>query len=194
MRFRVSAIAFVAAPATLFGHALTYALGQVSLADGRHLYFLPALQALVTIAAVLALALMARSLLLARSGLVRGRPYQTALSSQRRRFTGSLTLWAALALTQSALFVCLETLEGYHTAAFGCLVQCLVALLATLVLCFFAALLDRCEQIGLALGTYLQRSVDLCVPPITGSLVPVPVIGLNERRGIRRFQRPPPSL
>lgn len=106
---RALAIAFVAAPATLFGHSLTYALGAIPLADGRHTYFLPALQALVTLALGLALALILRSLLLARRVPPKS-SHVTLLVSDG----GFLSLWASFSFAQCALFVSLEFLEGYR--------------------------------------------------------------------------------
>lgn len=186
IRSKAATIAFVAAPATLFGHALTYTFGALSLADGRHTYFLPTLQASVTIVLALGFTLILRSLFGGGSG-ARRRPSAKAWSE----FLG---LWAGLCLTQCALFISFEFFEGYRVGLFGCLMQCGVALIVTTLLVFFGALLERCEEISVAGGRYLPRNTNRLAVLHGRALSLAPVSGLNERRGLRRFQRPPPSL
>lgn len=194
-----------AAPATLFGHSITYALGTVSLADGRHTYFLPALQALVTLTLGLALALIVRSLVSApvRPGkicpvapsLSKGGLSMPMLGRAQHDTVGiTLSLWAIFSFTQCAFFVSLEFLEGYRAGPLGCAIQVVVALMAALLVVWFNDLLERCEEISLARGIYLPRPTNNQVLITDRSLCPIPVNGLNERRGIRRFQRPPPGL
>ncbi len=134
-RWKAVVIALVAAPATLFGHSLTYALGALSLADGRHTYFIPALQALVSVALAFSFALVVRSLLVGRTAAQPSRSACAELSrSPRAELSRSpcawpefFGLWAVLSFTQCALFISVESFEGYRVGLFGCLMQCAVA-------------------------------------------------------------------
>lgn len=181
----------VAAPATFFGHALAYALGPGSMADGRHAYFLPTLQAFVTLALALALALVAKRLLFTRPE--RADPVRVTSRSAPGRFPGFLSLWATFSLTQCALFVSIEFLEGYRVGLFGCVAQCAVALVAAAIVTFFGVALERCEELALACGTYLPRRPHRPILTTCASLCPLAARGINQRRGVLRFQRPPPS-
>ncbi|MDQ6825929.1 MAG: hypothetical protein M3Z14_01850 [Candidatus Eremiobacteraeota bacterium] len=202
-RSRLLGIGFLAALATLLGHALTYTLRAVSLADDRHSYFLPTVHTLVTLCAVLAFALVLRSLLSAPRrnphdatafGPIRSAAGRVHVPLFQASLSGFLALWTMFAAIQCTLFVAIESLEGYHAGLAGCLIQCLVALIAALAFSFFAALLERCEQRSLALGMYVRRRTALPWVWRGRPLVFVRAIGLNEERGIRRFQRPPPEF
>ncbi len=194
MRWKAVVIALVAAPATLFGHSLTYALGSLSLADGRHTYFIPALQALVSVALAFGFAFVVRSLLVGGTAAQPSRSTCAELSRSTRGWPQFFGIWAVLSFTQCALFISVESFEGYRVGLFGCLMQCAVALIAAIVVMLFGALLEQCEEIALVCGTYLLRGTNRLAVLHEPSLSLVAISRLNERRGVRRFQRPPPGL
>lgn len=87
-----------------------------------------------------------------------------------------------------------ESFEGYRVGLFGCLMECAVALIAAIMVMLFGALLEQCQEISLVCGTYLPRGTNRLAVRHDRSLSLVAVSRLNERRGVRRFQRPPPGL
>ncbi len=72
--------------------------------------------------------------------------------------------------------------------------MCRSALIAAIMVMLFGALLEQCQEISLVCGTYLPRGTNRLAVRPDRSLSLVAVSRLNERRGVRRFQRPPPGL
>lgn len=180
MRRSVPLWALAVLPATLVGHALAYALMGRAIADGRHAYFVPALDLSLALLAVLGLLTLGGALLRRR-----------VLALDARGSIGSY--WIKLAPLQIATFTVLERSEGHGATVEACLVQIAVALFAAVLLVCFARLLSKCVRVGEAAATYLHRFL---APPLPAYLHRTPVslaTALFAHAGSSRFQRPPPA-
>jgi hypothetical protein len=164
-------------PATIAAHALGYAVTGQSMADGRHLWLVPALES--SLAALLLLATALAGGALVRAGVF-ARPSVDA---------APFGLWWRLAIAQTALFVAIERAEGTPVGWMGCAIQIAVALGAALLLSAFARALAGCVRSGDLAARFLTR---VAAPPLYLRRPLSPAAALAAVAGSRRFQRPPP--
>lgn len=164
-------------PATIAAHALSYAVTGQSMADGRHLWLVPALESSLAVLLVLATALVGGALV--RAGIF-ARPAVEA---------SPLRLWLRLAFAQTALFATIEHAEGTPVGLVGCAIQVAVALGIALLLCAFARALAGCVRAGDAAAQFLTR---IATPPVFLHRPLSPAAALAAVTGTRRYQRPPP--
>jgi hypothetical protein len=166
-------------PATIAGHALSYALAGRSMADARHSWISPVLE--WSLALLGAAALAAAGGALVKAGIL-ARPV-----AERSAFA----LWARLAPAQALLFVLVERAEGVSPSLAGYAVQILVALAAALLLASLARLLGECIRSADRAQAYLER---VFAPQgfLLAARPPRPVFVLAATAGPHRFQRPPP--
>lgn len=164
-------------PATIAAHALSYAATGQSMADGRHVWLVPALESSLAVLLVLAIALAGGALV--RAGIF-ARPVVEA---------APIRLWFRLALAQTALFAAIEHAEGTPVGLVGCAIQVAVALGVAVLLCAFARALAGCVRAGDAAARFLAR---IERPAIYLTRPLSPAAALAAVAGTRRFQRPPP--
>lgn len=164
-------------PATIAAHALGYAVTGQSMADGRHLWLVPAFESSLAVLLLLATALIGGALV--RAGVF-ARPSVEA---------APLDLWLRLSAAQTALFVAIERAEGTPVGLIGCAIQIAVALGAALLLAAFARALAGCVRTGDVAARFLTRAV--AAPVYLGQPFSRADV-LAAVAGSRRFQRPPP--
>ncbi|TAM86858.1 hypothetical protein EPN42_12450 [bacterium] len=176
---RTGWFASIAVFATLLGHAAAYLCEGRDLSDGRHAYFMPALDLALA-------ALLAGAMLVALRALsVRAR---TGLRLEAPPFQRQ---WLALATVQVGGFVALETMEGHRADLAGCAIEVLVALLVAVALTSFCGLMERCAAMNAAI--YLRRYQGAGMAAARHSVPAVaPALSLTTCAGVRRFKRPPP--
>ncbi|TAM58556.1 hypothetical protein EPN52_10785 [bacterium] len=175
---RLAWFVVVAASGTLLGHAVSYVVEHRALTDGRHAYFVPALDA------VLALLIGGAVLYVACVMLGRGRELPLAWPAQ-----ALWRVWYKLGALQVGGFILLEAFEHNRADYVGCVVQALVALLLATALTLLFGLVERCAE---ALGArYLARCAGAACVPVPRSAVTRARL-LTECAGVRRFKRPPP--
>lgn len=167
-------------PATIAGHALTYAITGRSMAETTHLWVAPALEGSVALLLGCALWLFGGALL--RTGFVIGR-----LCEQE-----TMHVWPRMAAVQTLLFVALERFEGSGVSLFGCAVQLLVALLVAHLLHRFVAMLGACERATQRAARYLER-LDASPLAFVGRDLYRTTIALEPLAVRRRFGRAPPN-
>ena len=167
-------------PATIAGHALTYAFGGRSLADGHHFWLAPALECTIALLAVIAMVLVGGALM------------DAGIAARTLAQDSTMALWLRLSLAQVILFALIERAEGTSVGLLGCAVQIAVALLAAYLLTAFGRFLVTCVRATREASRYLQRQ---CAP-LCSFVAHEPrqtAYALATRTGPHRFERPPPQ-
>jgi hypothetical protein len=150
------------------------------MADGHHLWLVPAFECSLAVLATLCLLLTGDALL------------KAGVFAHTRIEQSCTALWPRLAIAQAALFSIAEYAEGTHVTLTGILVQIAVALAAAYVLSLFMGLLSKCALGAKVASAYLQRLQHDCTRYISQDAA-TPAFALAVRAGASRFQRPPPN-
>lgn len=121
------------------------------MADGHHNWFVPFLEAAISIALGIAIWLFA-------GALTGSRGY--ALGRGCCRISH---VWPRMAAAQTLLFLAIERVEGTPVGLLGCVVQVAIALVAAYLVCLTASLLHACTKGARRAIRYLERIVATAV-------------------------------
>lgn len=132
-------------PATMAGHALSYALSWHAMADGHHNWFVPFLETAIAVTLGISIWLFA-------GALTRPRRHTLDLACYR-----TSRIWPRMAALQTALFLAIERVEGTPAGLLGCAAQVAIALIAAYLVCALASLLRACEKSAEKALRYLER-------------------------------------